>query len=161
MHIHIITTGGSIDKTYSTQASDFIVGEPSIADLLRAANVNLRYTVQSMFQKDSLQITEADRASIVAAVEASTDKHILITHGTDTMIATAKALEIVQDKVIVLTGAMQPSKFTYGDAALNIGTALAALQTCSEGVHIAMSGRVWHPDSVQKNPETDQFEAIT
>ena len=161
MHIHIITTGGSIDKTYSTQASDFIVGEPSIDDLLRAANVNLRYTIQPLFQKDSLQITEVDRVSIIAAVEASADKHILITHGTDTMIATAKALQTVRDKVMVLTGAMQPSRFAYGDAALNIGTALAALQTCSEGVYIAMSGRVWHPGSVQKNPKTDQFEAIT
>lgn len=159
MHITIFTTGGSIDKTYATQASDFVVGTPQIGDILREANVNLTFDIVPLLQKDSLGITDAERALIVAHVRDCLNRHILITHGTDTMAQTGRALRGIADKVIVLTGAMQPAAFKRTDAALNVGAALAAVQLLPPGVYLAMSGRILTPETAHKNPTTDQFEA--
>ncbi|NWF68254.1 MAG: asparaginase [Chloroflexi bacterium] len=160
MHIKIFTTGGSIDKIYSTQASDFVVGAPQIGTLLREANVNLSYEIVPLLQKDSLHITADERQMLVERVRDCPERHILITHGTDTMAASGQALRSVPDKVIVLTGAMQPAAFKAGDAALNAGVALAALQLLPPGVYIAMSGRVFRADGARKNPASDQFEPL-
>lgn len=160
MMIHIFTTGGSIDKTYSTQVSDFVVGAPQIGTLLQEANVNLTVEITELFRKDSLHITDDDRRVLVEQVMKSPHTHIIITHGTDTMTLTGQALRAVPDKTIVITGAMQPAAFKKTDAVLNIGCALAAVQLLPPGVYIAMSGRVFAVDKTRKNPQTDQFEAI-
>jgi L-asparaginase len=156
--IKIFTTGGSIDKTYSTLASDFLVGEPQIDDILRQANVNLAYEIESLFRKDSLGITDEDRALIRHAVLTSPHRHIIITHGTDTMVNTAQMLMDIPDKVIVLTGAMQPASFKITDASVNVGCAIAAVQILREGVYIAMSGRIFVAGKTRKNMTTNQFE---
>jgi len=161
MKVRIFTTGGSIDKTYSTKVSDFVVGEAQVGRILAAANVNVAYEIEEICRKDSLALSEDDRALILARVATSAEQHILITHGTDTMIHTAQKLASVTDKTIVLTGAMQPAAFMNSDAALNLGVALAALALCAPGVYIAMSGRVFAWDTTRKNFSTDQFEAIT
>lgn len=158
--LHIFTTGGSIDKTYATQVSDFVVGEPQIIEILQAANPHLETVVEPLFRKDSLNITEEDRQQLHEKVRTSPHERILITHGTDTLTITARALRDIPDKVIVLTGAMQPAAFKHGDAAFNIGGAVAAVQILPPGVYIVMSGRVYDPDKTRKNPLTDQFEPI-
>jgi L-asparaginase len=160
MHVHIFTTGGSIDKTYSTLASDFVVGDPQVSAVLRDANVNFEYTLTPLFRKDSLTITDDDRQHIVNMVAGSPHKHILITHGTDTMILTALALRVIKDKVIVLTGAMQPASFKDTDAHFNIGVALGALQLLQTGVYVAMNGRIFSPENTRKNTELNQFESF-
>jgi L-asparaginase len=159
--IQIFTTGGSIDKTYSTQASDFVVGEPQIAAILAEANVNLDYTIEPLLRKDSLQITDEDRSLIAERVAACPHTQVVITHGTDTMTVTAAALAHLSGKTIVLTGAMQPAAFKKTDAALNIGGAIAAVQILPPGVYIVMSGRVFRAHQARKNPRTDQFESST
>jgi L-asparaginase len=151
--IKVFTTGGSIDKGYSTQESDFVVGEPAIEGMLQEGNVHLQFEVESMLKKDSLDITDDDRRAIVDRVRADPHRQILVTHGTDTMIETALALCEVRDKVIVLTGAMQPAAFKRTDAALNVGGALIALQTLPEGVYVVMNGRVFDPRKATKNRE--------
>jgi L-asparaginase len=159
--IHIFTTGGSIDKTYSTDVSDFVVGEPQAERLLREANVNLRFTVTELMHKDSLALTDDDRARIVEAVRQSTAAQVVITHGTDTMLQTAQALAAaVEDKTIVITGAMQPAAFKTSDAAFNLGTAIAAAQLLPPGVYIAMSGLVLPAHQARKNHATRQYERI-
>lgn len=158
--IQIFTTGGSIDKTYSTQASDFVVGEPQIAILLEEANVNLDYRVESLFKKDSLDITDADRAILVEEVRDCPHRQIIITHGTDTMVQTAQALTDIPNKVIILTGAMQPAGFKKTDAVFNVGCAISAVQSLPDGVYVVMSGRIFTPDNVRKNRDADQFEVI-
>jgi L-asparaginase len=160
MTIHIFTTGGSIDKIYSTQVSDFVVGAPHIAILIQDANVNLAYEVTELFRKDSLHITDEDRRLLVEQVAYSPHQHIIITHGTDTMTRTGEALRAVPDKTIIITGAMQPAAFKKTDAALNIGCALAGVQILPSGVYIAMSGRIFAADKTRKNPQTDQFETL-
>jgi L-asparaginase len=160
MKIKIFATGGSIDKTYSTAASDFVVGEPQASTLLHEANVNLEFEVESLLKKDSLAITDDDRALIASRVRQDPNRHIIITHGTDTMTLTAQALADIPDKVIVLTGAMQPAAFKQTDAVLNLGAALAAVQILPPGVYIAMSGRIFAWDKTRKNTANDQFDDI-
>jgi L-asparaginase len=157
--IKIFTTGGSIDKIYSTQSSQFEVGAPQARLILDEVNVGFEYEIEALLAKDSLDITGLDREMIATRVHDEACQHILITHGTDTMLNTALALTDIRDKVIVLTGAMQPAAFKHSDAAFNLGFALAAVQTLPEGVYIAMNGRVFNPQRVRKNLQTDRFEA--
>jgi L-asparaginase len=156
--IHIFTTGGSIDKAYSTAESDFIVAEPQAAHILREANVNLTFTITELTRKDSLALTDDDRARIVEAVRHSPARQIVITHGTDTMPQTAAALAAIADKTIVITGAMQPAAFKTSDAAFNLGTAIAAAQVMPAGVYIAMSGLILPAAQARKNHATSQYE---
>ncbi len=158
MEIKIFTTGGSIDKLYSTRVSNFIVGDPQIGSVLQESHVSLVIKIERLFQKDSLEITEADRSIIFQKVQSDTHRHIIITHGTDTMILTGKMLCEIPGRVIVLTGAMQPAAFKVTDAAFNTGGAIIAVQTLPEGVYIVMNGQVFDPFHVRKNLELDRFE---
>jgi len=157
MKIKIYTTGGSIDKHYSTRESDFVVGPPQIERILREANVTVDYEVESLLRKDSLDITADDRRTIVECVRATPHRLIIITHGTDTMVDTARALLPISGKVIVLTGAMQPAAFKQTDAAFNVGAAIAAVQVLPPGVHVVMNGRVFDPGTSTKDLELERF----
>jgi len=156
----IITTGGTIDKIYFDDKSDYQVGEPQIAETLHAMDVAFPFEVQALMRKDSLHITDADRALIRRTVEASAARHVLITHGTDTMVQTALALTGLAGKRIVLTGALHPARFRDSDAVFNIGCALGAVQCVEPGVWIVMNGRVWDPRQVAKNVELNRFEPL-
>lgn len=158
MNVKIFTTGGSIDKIYSTRESNFVVGEPEIKQILKEANVTIDYEVESIFKKDSLDITDDDRDIIYEKVSSDPSHYIVITHGTDTMIQTAQILSKIPHKVIVLTGAMQPAAFKETDAAFNVGSAIMAVQTLPEGVYIAMNGRIFNPQKATKNLELNRFE---
>lgn len=155
----IITTGGTIDKIYFDDKSDYQVGEPQIADTLKAMNVAFSFEVRALMRKDSLHLDEADRTRIRAAVLASDTRHVLITHGTDTMVQTARALAGIADRCIVLTGALHPARFRDSDAVFNIGCALGAVQCLDAGVWIVMNGRVWDPGKVVKNVAENRFES--
>ena len=161
MEIKIFTTGGTIDKIYFDQKSKFEVGEPAIAEVLAEANVTLSYRCETLLRKDSLDLTEADRQRIYAAVAADDHRHVIITHGTDTMIQTAKKLKpLSRDRVIVLTGSMMPAKFRSTDAEFNIGGAIIAVQILPPGVYIVMNGQIFDPDQARKNVELNRFETI-
>jgi L-asparaginase len=161
MNLHIITTGGTIDKIYFDAKSDYQVGEPVIGELLQSMGVTFPYTVESALRKDSLDITDEDRAHICRLTQDCREKHVLITHGTDGMVATGQALKGVTGKTIVLTGALQPAAFKSSDAIFNIGCAIGALQAAAPGVYIAMNGRLFDIDNVRKNLEANRFEALT
>jgi L-asparaginase len=158
MRIKIFTTGGSIDKYYATEESAFVVGDPAIARILDEGNVTLSWEIEPLFRKDSLDITDEDRLLIVERVKAVEHTHIIITHGTDTMIDTARALSAVQGKTIVLTGAMQPAAFRQTDAGFNVGCAFLAVQLLPDGVYIAMNGRLFDPREATKNVTMARFE---
>ncbi|MDZ7339477.1 MAG: asparaginase domain-containing protein [candidate division KSB1 bacterium] len=160
--IKILTTGGTIDKIYFDRKSEFQVGDPQIAEVLSEANVVVDYEIQQLMRKDSLDMTDEDRRLIRQVVESDTaHRHFLITHGTDTMIETARTLQGIPGKVIVLTGAMQPARFRLTDAVFNIGCAFMAVQTLPPGVYIVMNGRVFHPDKTVKNVPLNRFEEVT
>ena len=156
--LEIFTTGGTIDKVYFDAKSTFEVGDPQIEEVLREANLAIDYLVTSLMRKDSLDLTDADRGMIRAAVEKTLSQQIVITHGTDTMISTAKNLGAIPGKTIVLTGAMQPARFRFTDAVFNIASAMMAAQTLPAGVYIAMNGRIFNPLTARKNVVLNRFE---
>ncbi|MCF6288893.1 MAG: asparaginase domain-containing protein [Proteobacteria bacterium] len=158
--LKIITTGGTIDKLYFDDASEYKIGHPVIEDLLKAFNVAFEFEVLSLLKKDSLYINDDDRELIKKVIEKSDEKHFLITHGTDSMIATARYLSDIQDKTIVLTGALTPAKFQNTDAIFNIGGAIAAVQTLDSGAWVVMNGKVWNPTHVAKNRDENRFVQV-
>lgn len=160
MKLRIITTGGTIDKLYFDAKSEYQVGEPQIGGILRDVGVAFDYEVASLMRKDSLEMNDADRARIREAVKTSPEDRIVITHGTDTMLDTARAIADAPGKTVVLTGALNPARFQDSDAMFNIGCAVAAAQVCPPGVYIAMNGRIWIPSEVRKNVEANRFEAV-
>ena len=158
--LHVIATGGTIDKIYFDAMSEYEVGEPQVVEIFREAQVAFEVTVESVLRKDSLEMTDADRNLIRERALATPAERILITHGTDTMIATARALTGIAGKTIVLTGSMQPARFRSTDAVFNIGTAVGAVQSLPPGVYLAMNGRVFDPACTRKNCEQHRFEEI-
>ena len=155
----IITTGGTIDKIYFDDKSDYQIGEPQVSETLALMNVALDYEVLALMRKDSLHLDAEDRQKIRAAIEASDARYVLITHGTDTMVDTAAALDGLGERRIVLTGALHPARFRDSDAVFNIGCALGAVQAVAPGVWITMNGRLWDPKTVVKNVAENRFEA--
>lgn len=160
MNLHIITTGGTIDKIYFDAKSDYEVGDPVIGELLERMQVGFQYTVESAMRKDSLDMDDKDRKLIRTAAEKCEQECVLITHGTDGMVATGAALTGIPDKRIVLTGALQPAAFYQSDAIFNVGCAIGAVQSKPPGVYIAMNGQVFAIDNVKKNLALNQFEAL-
>ena len=156
--IKIFTTGGTIDKVYFDAKSTYEVGGPNIERVLAELPLNVEYSVSSILRKDSLEITPADRDVVVAACRDAEEKHIIVTHGTDTMVETAKALqEVIKDKTIVLTGALEPALFKTSDAMFNIGCAIAAVQALPSGSYITMNGRIFKSGNVVKDVERSRF----
>jgi L-asparaginase len=160
MKIKFLTTGGTIDKVYFDAKSEFEVGPPQVSELLEDANVTFEFEVESILRKDSLDLTDADRGLIRERVATDPATHIVVTHGTDTMIQTALVLQGIPDKTIVLTGSMQPARLRVTDAGFNLGAAVVAVQTLPPGVYIAMNGRIFNPDTCQKNVAGHRFEEI-
>ena len=155
----IVTTGGTIDKVYFDDKSDYQVGEPQIGNILRELGVAFRFTVIPALRKDSLHISDEDRAMLRTLIAAQPQSRVLVTHGTDTMVETAKVLHDL-GKTIVLTGALNPARFRGSDAEFNIGCAVGAVQALPPGAWIAMNGRVWDPFKVRKNVDANRFEAV-
>jgi L-asparaginase len=160
MRIKFFTTGGTIDKVYFDARSEFAVGPPQVLEVVRDANVTFEYDIESILRKDSLDMTETDRHLVRQRIEAEGCERIVVTHGTDTMVETARSLIGITGKTIVLTGSMQPARFRVSDAVFNIGSAIGAVQSLRPGVYIVMNGQVFDPRRTRKNLERNCFEEI-
>lgn len=158
MKLRIFTTGGTIDKVYFDAKSEYEVGEPVVGRILHEAGVAIDFEITELLKKDSLEMTDDDRAQVRAAVESDPAEHVLITHGTDTLAETGKALMGISGKTIVLTGSLSPARFQNSDAVFNIGCAIGAVQSLPHGVYVAMNGRIFAPDRVRKNRDANRFE---
>ncbi|NQX13460.1 asparaginase [Microbacteriaceae bacterium VKM Ac-2855] len=122
----LLAAGGTIDKVYGL-GGELEIGSPAAAALVMAAGVEI--SIESIFTKDSLELTDADRAMLVENVRRRRASRFLIAHGTDTMTDTAAALlesEAVTDRTVVLTGAMRPASMFDSDATLNLAAAIVA-----------------------------------
>jgi len=156
MKIKVFTAGGTIDKMYSEVKGtlNFSFGKQAIKELgEEKVKLNFDYDVERLLAKDSLEMTDEDRELIKKACEGAVADKILITHGTDTVIETARVLSAIPDKAIVLTGASQPYRFRESDAEFNIGVAIGALNILKNGVYVAMNGRVYEWDKCVKSPD--------
>lgn len=161
MAIRILITGGTFDKEYDEINGRLYFRDTHVPEMLRLGRCRLRTEIRTVMMIDSLDMTEADRQLILENCKKAPEDKIVITHGTDTMVETAKVLgENIRDKTIVLTGAMIPYAFGSSDGLFNLGSALSFVQALPHGVYIAMNGKYFTWDNVQKNRERGIFEEI-
>jgi L-asparaginase len=161
MTIRIFVTGGTFDKEYDEIEGRLYFRDSHLAEMLRMGRNRVPVQIRTLMMVDSLEMTEADRELIARNCREAAEDRIVITHGTDTMVDTARLLaETVPEKTIVLTGAMIPIAFGSSDGLFNLGGALTAAQTLAPGVYVAMNGRVFDWDDVRKNRETGFFEGL-
>ena len=158
MRITVLAVGGTFDKVYYDALSDYRIGEPQITEMLKRVQAGFDYAVEAVIGKDSLDMTDEDRQTLCARAAGDANRRIVVIHGTDTMVETARALESVRGKVIVVTGSMQPARFRDTDAHFNAGFAVAAVQLLGDGAYVAMNGRVFKPSEVVKNRAAGRFE---
>jgi len=158
--IAVVTTGGTIDKLYFDSLSEYQVGESVVRKLLSIANVKYPFDIVEALRKDSLELTDEDREELYRCVAGLKTSRVVITHGTDTMTATAARLASIQGKTIVMTGALTPARFSESDASFNLGMAFAAAQTAPPGVYIVMNGEVFAAGAVRKDREAARFVRV-
>lgn len=161
MTIKIIVTGGTFDKEYDPLNGQLYFKKTHVPEMLRLGRSRIHTQIKKIMMIDSLSMTTEDRKKILRECKASKQDKILITHGTDTMVETAKLLgQHITDKTIILTGAMIPYAFGSSDGLFNLGSALAFLKTLPHGVYISMNGKYFPWDNVRKNKEVGLFEHI-
>jgi len=161
MNIKIFVTGGTFDKEYNELEGTLFFKESHLPEMLKLARSKLKIDINTLMMIDSLDMTDADRKIILEKCKKTKEDKILITHGTDTMIETAKVLaSSIKNKTIVLTGAMIPYKFGSSDGLFNLGSSLAFVQTLPQGVYISMNGKYFRWDNLKKNKQTGMFEEI-
>ena len=162
--IRIFVTGGTFDKEYNELDGTLTFKDTHLPEMLRLGRSRVDVSITTLLMIDSLEMTDGHRAEIVARCRDAAETRILITHGTDTMIETARALAdalaVIGGKTIVLTGAMVPYAFGSSDGLFNLGSALSFVQVLRPGVYVAMNGRAFEWNRVRKNRETGIFEEI-
>lgn len=155
-----LVTGGTFDKEYNMITGELYFKDTHLPEMFTRGRSTLDITVRTLMMIDSLEMTEEDRDMIVRNCQRCSQKHIIVTHGTDTMEQTARHLAAanIEGKTIILVGAIIPYKFgTSSDGFFNLGAALAFAQCKEPGVYIAMHGECFDWDDVRKNRETGYF----
>ena len=161
MKIRILVTGGTFDKQYDELTGRLFFRDTHVPEMLRRGRCLVDLVVDTVMMVDSLEIDDRGRATIVDRCRNADEHALVITHGTDTMVETARALDAagLSDRTIVLTGAMIPFAFGSSDGLFNLGSALSFAQVLPAGVYVAMNGQCFAWDRVRKNRETGTFEA--
>ncbi len=160
--IRLFVTGGTFDKEYDEIRGRLFFEDTHLPQMLELGRCRAEVHVRTLMMIDSLEMTDADRRLIAHNCVEAPESRIVITHGTDTMVDTARVLaDTVRDKAIVLTGAMIPIAFGSSDGLFNLGGAITAVQVLSPGVFVAMNGQVFPWQRVRKNKDTGVFEAVS
>jgi L-asparaginase len=160
--IRILITGGTIDKEYDPLSGELTFARSHLSNMLNQVRCTARFVLEEMMLKDSLQMRREDREEISKKCLDCPERKLIVTHGTDTMVETARVLgKNVKDKTVVLVGSMIPYAFGASDALFNLGCAFAAVQAFQQGVYITMNGRIFVWDNVRKNRESGEFEELT
>jgi len=161
MTIRLFVTGGTFDKEYDEASATLVFRNSHVDDMLRRGRCRLDIETEVLMMVDSLDMTDAQRDAVVEACRRCPESRIVITHGTDTLVETAKVIaNRVEGKTIILTGAMVPYAFGSLDGLFNLGSALAYVQTLPPGVYVAMNGRWFSWDNVRKNRDAGVFEPL-
>ncbi|NQV18534.1 MAG: asparaginase [Armatimonadetes bacterium] len=159
--IRIIITGGTFDKEYNEIIGELYFYESHVPKMLELGRSRLSINIRTLMMVDSNEISEDDRETIARNCKNAKENRIVVTHGTDTIVDTARIIaEIVKNKTIVITGAMVPYTFGSSDGLFNLGSAIAFVQTLPAGIYIAMNGRYFLWDNVRKNKKIGEFEEI-
>jgi L-asparaginase len=162
MQIRIMVTGGTFDKEYNELTGTLFFKDTHVQEMLRLGRARLDLAIETTMMIDSLDMDDEGREAIVARCRSAAERAIVVTHGTDTMVDTARALAAaaLPGKTIVLTGAMVPYAFGSSDGLFNLGSALSFVQVLPPGVYVAMNGRHFTWDKVRKNRESGVFEPV-
>jgi L-asparaginase len=161
MKIKIIVTGGTFDKEYNELTGELFFNKTHIPEMLKLGRSRLELNILTLMMCDSLHMNDSDIKNILEECQKSEEDKILITHGTDKMVNTAKILgQSIKNKTVVITGAIIPYAFGSSDGMFNLGSALAFVQTLSNGVYISMNGRIFNWNNARKNRENGNFEEI-
>ncbi len=161
MPIKIFVTGGTFDKEYNELNGTLSFKQTHLKEMLRLGRSRVKVDISTLMMIDSLEMTAQKRDTMAQNCMISKEDKIIITHGTDTMVETAKALsKKVHKKTVILTGAMIPYAFGSSDGLFNLGSALAFAQTLPSGVYIVMNGRCFNWNNVRKNRQAGEFETI-
>lgn len=162
MRIRILVTGGTFDKEYDELTGRLFFKDTHLDEMLRRGRCLLDVVAETVMMVDSLDMDDAARAAVVARARDCGEANVVITHGTDTMVHTARALAAADlpGKTIVLTGAMIPYAFGSSDGLFNLGSALSFVQVLPPGVYVAMNGQHFRWDCVRKNTANGCFEAV-
>lgn len=161
MKIKIFVTGGTFDKEYNELDGSLFFKNTHLPEMLALGRSRVSVDITNLMMVDSLEMTDDDRETIAQNCFKAEEDKIIVTHGTDTMVETAKVIAgKVKNKTILLTGAMIPYKFGSSDGLFNLGSAIAFVQTLPAGVYIAMNGRYFNWDNVRKNKKIGEFEEI-
>jgi len=162
MQIRLFITGGTFDKEYNELNGKLFFEDTHVPEMLELGRCKLDVNIRTLMMIDSLEMSDDDRDIIAHNCAQCDEDKIVITHGTDTMVETAKVLaEKITDKVVILTGAMIPYKFGSSDGLFNLGAALAFVQTLPNGVYISMNGKFFNWNNVRKNKELGLFEELS
>jgi L-asparaginase len=162
MPIRILVTGGTFDKEYDELTGRLYFQETHVPEMLRRGRCRVEVTIETVMMIDSLDLDDRGRATIVARCRDAAERCVVITHGTDTMVDTARAVAAANlAKTVVLTGAMVPYAFGSSDGLFNLGSALSFVQVLPPGVYIAMNGQHFTWERVRKNRETGVFESVS
>ena len=155
-----IQTGGTIDKDYPKNKNGwaFEIGSPAIKHILNKTPTDHSYEIMELFKKDSQEINQNDRQELIDCCQQTNYSRIIITHGTDTLLETAKSLSEINNKTIILTGSFLPSKFKDSDAEFNIGMAISGIQTLPKGVFICINGLIASFTLFTRNLNTGKYE---
>jgi len=160
--IRILITGGTIDKEYDPLTGELTFPKSHLSNMLNQVKCKVRFVLEEVMLKDSLQMTSEDRKEILKKCIECLENKIIVTHGTDTMVETARILgKHARGKTIVLVGAMIPYAFGASDALFNLGCAFSTAQALPQGVYITMNGKIFIWDNVRKNKESGDFEEIS
>jgi len=159
--IRILITGGTIDKEYDPLRGELTFSKSHLSNMLNQVRCKVRFILEEIMLKDSLEMRGEDREEILKKSMNCSEDNVIVTHGTDTMVETARFLgKNVKGKTVVLVGAMIPYAFGASDALFNLGCAYSAAQTLPPGVYITMNGNIFLWNNVRKNRETGEFEEI-
>jgi len=162
MGVRFFVTGGTFDKEYNELNGELYFKETHLPEMLGLARSRVDAEITTLLMIDSLAMTDDHRSLIARACREAREDRIVVTHGTDTMVETARAIAAqVPGKTIVLTGAMIPWKFGSSDGLFNLGSALAFAQVLAPGVYLSMNGRWFSWDNVRKNKSKGEFESLS
>jgi L-asparaginase len=160
--IRILITGGTIDKEYNPLRGELTFSKSHLSNMLDQVRCRVRFILEEIMLKDSLEMRGEDREEILKRCTNCSENNVVVTHGTDTMVETARFLgKNLKGKTLVLVGAMIPYAFGASDALFNLGCAFSAVQTLPPGVYVTMNGKIFSWNNVRKNRESGEFEEIT
>lgn len=167
--ITLVTTGGTLEKVYDETTGTLVNKHSNVAHILQGLRLqDTRINIHELMNKDSLDMTDVERALIVETVRLQTETHgidgVIVLHGTDTLSNTGEALfKGIKDPrcPVILTGAMRPFELKQSDALQNLTESIFAISVLEPGIYAVAHGRALQFPGVVKDKAAGTFTKST